>query len=263
MIDVNKDFNDEPCPKLMPATHSFYTPSFRKVASGKERERENVVTSFTSSNFEYKICREHPTGGWLPPIPRHSEEAQHFPLQYDYINANCLGHIHDFISHELANRYPVTKQYSVYLVGPGVWETVKQHLCYHPMYDASSRNFPGTVYELLEMTLHKLARLAEESPSLIIVWRTSGFYDSDNKSYVIDEMNRMARNFISEWNAKRRANGIAKGGSFLCLDFGAAIREKSHGNERLRGDMQAHYSLDARILQMQMLVNLLYEQGHA
>lgn len=241
----------------MPASHIFQTP--KKVAS--DRESENGI-SFTSSNFEYKICRRHPTGGWLPPIPRHREEAQHFPLQYDYVNTNCLGNILDFVSHELANRHSVTKQYSVYLVGPGVWDSVKQHLCIHPMYDAAHKEYPETVYELLEMTLHKLARLAEENQSLIIVWRTSGYYDGDKRgAHVIDEINRMARNFISEWNAKRRADGKTK--NFLCLDFGAAIREKSQGQNRLRGDMQAHYSLEVRLLQIQMLVNLLYEQGHA
>ena len=262
IIDVNKDFNDEPCSKLMPASHTLKSPSFAKQASGEEKDKENVVTSFTSSNLEYKICRRHPTGGWLPPVPRHNGEARRFPLQYDYVNTNCLGHIHDFVTHELANHHSVTKQYSVYVVGPGVWETVKPHLCHHPMYSASDKQFPETVYELLQMTLHKLARLADENPSLVIVWRTSGYYDGDKQSSVIDEINRVARNFISEWNAKRRVDGKTKGGNFLCLDFGAAVRERSQGRNRLRGDMQAHYSIEVRILQIQMLVNLLFEHGH-
>lgn len=272
IVDVNKEFYTEPCGRssLFPSSHVMYTPLF-----GKEG---NVVTSFKPSKFEYKVCRTHPTGGWLPPRPMQkgtpispqNEFPMRTPLLYDYINTNCLGHIHDFVSHELSHQRSITRQYSIFIVGPGVWETVKQHICHHPLYDrmpssdgqSSQLQWPDTIYHLLKETLDKLTMLAEQSPELLIIWRTSGFYDGDKQSHVLKEMNRRAVQFIHEWNNKNSLMTKKRKSNFLCLDFGSTVEHRSHGRERLRGDMQAHYALEVRVLQFQMLTNLLYENGY-
>ena len=154
----------------------------------------------------------------------------------------------------------------MYIVGPGVWETVKQTACHHPLFDRMHLNqiqWPETLYRLLELTLEKLAMLAEQSPDLLIVWRTSGYYDGDEQSYVIKELNRRATEYIDDWNENHRRRGRPEQSKFLSVDFGSAIEHRSHEKQRLRGDMQAHYGLEARILQVQMLTNLLYEYGYA
>jgi len=284
IVDVNKDFYTEPCDRQFPRSYIMRTPSGIQTSDnidglGENDSHINTATTFKSSQFEYKVCRLLPTGGWLPPtsIPKGTPNLQRqqlnptrSPLLYDYINTNCLGHIHDFVTHELSYQQSITRQYSLYVVGPGVWETVKQSACHHPLFETLQSShgqknhlvWPDTVYQLLQEALEKLSMLAEQSPELLIVWRTSGYYDGDTESHVIKEMNIQALQFIRDWNSKHRRRGNGSGGNFLCMDFGAAVERISHGRKRLRGDMQAHYGLEVRILQVQMLTNLMYEHGY-
>lgn len=280
VVDVNKEFYTEPCARKFPSSYILHIPSFGRQSSDDIFNEKNVqdtnlgTSTFKSSQFEYKVCRLHPTGGWLPPMGASKNtlnaigqgQPMHTPLIYDYINTNCIGHIHDFVAHELSYKSSITKQYSIYIVGPGVWETVKRTHCHHPSYDklqsSHQLQWPDTMYHLLKETLDKLAMLAEQSPQLIIIWRTSGYYDGDSQSNVIKEMNRRAIDYIHDWNEKQRWLGKNGKSNFLCMDFGAAIEHRSHGKSRLRGDMQAHYSLGVRVLQGQMLTNLLYENGY-
>ena len=256
IVDVNKDYHTEICNRKFPSSHVMHSPNF-----GIDNN------SFKTSQMEYKVCRSHPSAGWVPPKPMPN---MRIPLLYDYVNTNCLGHIHDFVSHELSYQHSITRQYSIYIVGPGVWETVKQAHCHHPLYQKANGQemknqlqWPETVYLMLNETLEKLAILAEQSPELLIVWRTSGYYDGDKQSNVIREMNRLSVEFIRRWTD--RQNLLRKGSNrpnFLCLDFGSAVERRSHGRQRLRGDMQAHYGLEVRVLQVQLLTNLLYENGY-
>jgi len=283
IVDANKDFYTEPCHRLFPPSYIMHTPSgiqtSDNISLGKNDSHINAATTFKSSRFEYKVCRLLPTGGWLPPtsIPKGTPNLQRLqlhptrsPLLYDYTNTNCLGHIHDFVTHELSYQQSITRQHSLYVVGPGVWETVKQSACHHPLFETLQSShgqtnqlvWPDTVYQLQQETLEKLSMLAEQSPELFIVWRTSGYYDGDVESHVIKEMNRQALEFIHDWNSKRRRQIKGSRSNFLCMDFGAAVEHISHGRKRLRGDMQAHYGLEVRILQVQMLTNLLYEHGY-
>ena len=253
IVDVNKDYYTEICNRKFPSSYVMHSPSF------------DTDNSFKTSQMEYKVCRSHPSGGWVPPKPMPN---MRIPLLYDYVNTNCLGHIHDFVSHELSYQQSITQQYSLYIVGPGVWETVKQAHCHHPLYQKANGQmknqlqWPETVYLMLNETLEKLAILADQSPELLIVWRTSGYYDGDKQSNVIREMNRRSVEFIRRWTD--RHNLLRKGSkpNFLCLDFGSAVERRSHGRQRLRGDMQAHYGLEVRVLQVQLLTNLLYENGY-
>ncbi len=298
VIDVNKDYNTEPCHRKFPLGYVINVPDFGASPVGNESiidaamidNDDKPKVSFTTKPFEYKICRPHPTGGWMPPLPlpprmlplqtqqsnKHESSSSNqkrrrkmvFPLRYDYINTNCLGHIHDFVTHELETNLnaSVLNHYSIYLVGPGVWETIKPHACDHPvLFDISGNSsfgqnewkmrWPETVYELQKMVLQKLSALAEKMPDVLFIWRSSGYYDRDPNSFVIRELNRQSRNFINDLNT------VAKRNNFLCLDFGSAIETRSHGKDRLRGDMQAHYGLEARILQVQMITNMMFAFG--
>ena len=119
-----------------------------------------------------------------------------------------------------------------------------------------------TLYQLQQETLAKYATLAEQTPNLLIIWRTSGYYDGDAQSEVIKEMNNRAVVFINDRNRNHLLLYPNRKSNFLCMDFGSAVENRSHGKNRLRGDMQAHYSLQIRILQVQILTNLLYEHGY-
>lgn len=246
IIDVNKEFHTEPCHRVFPPARK-------------------------SSHVGVKVCRPHPTGGWIPPrmvnlpLEQQHHNPTQLPLLYDYIGNNCLGDIYDFVSNELITLKSITRHYTMYIVGSGVWETVKQTACHHPIIEklhSEQVQWPDSLYQLLHMTLENLSKLADQSPNLLIIWRTSGYYDGDERSYVIKEMNRLASVYIDDWNKSRKVRGEGKKSNFLSIDFGSAIESRSHGKQRLRGDMQAHYGLGARILQVQMLTNLLYEYGH-
>ncbi|KAL7537089.1 hypothetical protein ACHAXR_007575 [Thalassiosira sp. AJA248-18] len=284
ILDVNKDFYTEPCARVFPSSYIMHTPAFGLQKSddidnldGSKKDVKLSIT-FKSSQFEYKVCRPHPTGGWLPPVPMpkqtpNSQQQGHpmpSPLLYDYINNNCLGHIHDFVTHELSYQQSITRKYSIYIAGLGVWETVKKAQCHHPLYERfqssnehhTKLQWPNTIYQLLQETLEKLAMLAEQSPELLIIWRTSGYYDGDAESRIIKEMNRRAIIYVHDWNDKHRRLRKRSKRNFLIMDFGSAVEHRSHGKTRLRGDMQAHYGLEVRVLQVQMLTNLLYEHGY-
>ena len=264
IIDVNKEFLTEPCNRRFP-------PVMNQLVNQNENANSTVDEIPKFSQFEIKVCRPHPTGGWLPPStvdissPQQQHNPMNYPLLYDYMNTNCLGNIYDFVTNELLTLQSITRHYTIYMVGPGVWETVKQTSCHHPLFDtmhASQVEWPDTLYQLLHMTLEKLAMLADQSPDLLIIWRTSGYYDGDEQSYVLNELNRRALAYIDDRNKNNRGRGGTYPKNFLSVDFGSAVEHRSQGKQRLRGDMQAHYGLDARILQVQMLTNMLYEYGY-
>jgi hypothetical protein len=262
IIDVNKEFHTEPC-------HRMFSPTRNQLDDLNEYINITVPAIISkSSQVGNNVCRPHPSGGWLPPstgdVPQQQHSPTLSPLLYDYINSNCLGNIYDFVTDELLTLQPITSHYTMYIVGPGVWETVKQSACHHPLFDklhSKQVKWPDTLYQLLHMTLENLARLADQSPDLLIVWRTSGYYDGDEQSYVIKEMNKRATAYINDWNKNHTERSGNSCRNFISIDFGSAIEHRSHGRQRLRGDMQAHYGLEARILQVQMLTNLLYEYG--
>eukprot|EP00970_Alexandrium_tamarense_P011001 scaffold2306_cov179-Alexandrium_tamarense.AAC.22 len=294
IIDVNKEFYTEPCQRSFPSDYLMNVPSFDNDPNNADINFEGVATDITErqslslfkkTQFEYKVCRSHPTGSWLPPLPilpkdhthQYTEQKlslpKHFPPRYDYVMSNCIGHIYDFVNNELLHNQSVTQRYSLYVVSPGVWETVKRAACHHPVYETiqssngSKLEWPETVYNLLQSTLEKLSQLAELSPKFVVVWRTSGYYDGDTMGYAIEEINRRSVEFITKWNEnfankEKLDDSPLRRNNFLLMDWGSAMKSRSHGKDRLRGDMQAHYGLEARILQAQMLVNLLYEHGY-
>ena len=147
---------------------------------------------------------------------------------------------------------------------------MKQAACHHPLFETLQSShgqkrqlqWPDTIYQLLQETLDKLAMLAEQSPELLIIWRTSGYYDGDTQSHIVQEMNNRAVKFIRDWNVEHHPLRNRGKSNFLCMDFGTAVEHRSHGRKRLRGDMQAHYGLEIRVLQVQLLTNLLYEHSY-
>lgn len=229
VIDVNKGKILEPCHKNPPAC-----------------EIEGSVVNTTTA---YQVCRPYPSGGWETP----KDISGGRPSEYDYVSAACIPGALSFL--ESFSACGLQKDYSLLVVGAGVWETTSKKVCMKEFGKYYGNRWPQGMYNLVNATLTKLAEL--QSPQFAVVWRTSAFYDGDRNSGVIMEMNRRAIAFIDEFNANQRP--VLS--NLTYMDWGKTMETKSHGAERLSGDMKAHYALEARVLQVQMLTNIMYERN--
>ena len=129
------------------------------------------------------------------------------------------------------------REYSVVILSQGTWETVRRHLCKVPNVTAATM-----VVEVLE-SLRALS-----GPSLFVIWKTHGpDFQHPNTPFLGDEVIAAVRNwFVEEQPSYRDLS-----------DFRWAVRDRSYGVNRIKGDMPAHFGLNARLLSIEMIFHIV------
>merc|ERR1712157_427510 len=84
------------------------------------------------------------------------------------------------------------------------------------------------------------------SKSLQIVFRLPGFHAHHSGDNTIHEINNIF---------KKYKNNKALKLNFIILDWSSVIEKRSFNNERIHGDIKAHYGLEARLLFCQQLLH--------
>ena len=104
--------------------------------------------------------------------------------------------------------------------------------------------------EVTTTALNKLGELSRMRDDLTIVWRTSQFdTDKKQKDFYID-LNAAVLNQIKRYLSP----------SFMVMDYASNMLPRSYGKERINGDTTEHLGLDARLMSIQMLNNLVVDQ---
>jgi hypothetical protein len=134
-------------------------------------------------------------------------------------------------------------------VSVGVWETVKKDDCADELDTATS--FPNSTYQRLTKALNAMCQL--QGPSLTVVWRTSGFQDKDDVGNMyLKDFNERSLGHIESFNEANIGSS-----NITYVDWGTEIWPRSNGENRIKGDIDAHYGLEGRLLFLQLLMNEL------
>jgi len=169
------------------------------------------------------------------------------------IRVNCTGHVNNFLDNEL-NYANITGAANLDAIVIGVGMHNAKGVC------GSEGN---GVDSTLPRVWDKLYDFAEKNRDINIIWTTSGwFYEEDpptssafhsvkdTNKYVFDQMlNQMSR------SSQLDNLGV--------VDWGGAVLQRSFGEDRMRGDIKAHYDLTPRIVLIQMITNKLREMTNA
>ena len=105
-----------------------------------------------------------------------------------------------------------------------------------------------------------LEKLAEQRPGLTIVWRTCGFHQYGVNNDIVHYMNENAMDRIDEHaiNSLHDERGRPYSSNLVYVNFGHAIETRSFGTNRISGDIEPHYGLEARYALLQMIANVIH-----
>jgi hypothetical protein len=173
---------------------------------------------------------------------RQIQSAKQSYGKFDLGRGACYRDILDFANMEL-KQPSLSQEYSTIVIALGVWETTRAWDCRVPNM---------TTEESLLLTLDALEKLS--SPSLTVVWRTSGFPANMRLSdHRLEQLNAKAKERIQ--NVKRHNSNM------VLVDWGEGVYKRSFPPLRIEGDMKPHYGLEARTLMAQMLTHELISRS--
>lgn len=200
---------------------------------------------------------------------------------FDYIRTECLKELSDIARHTWE-----LKRYSLIIIGMGIHDAIKPHFCATPRprpgaikrHNTSSLPVNASKEQRLYHILNRQANIGwesalemadtleevhkeDESPTAVL-WRTSGF-DSDGKKLTNDlvlYLNQLSVDFAE--NATFY-NSSSKNSTLTLVDWGGAVYPRSLPPHKIRGDISAHYGLEARLLMAQMTTQQLLKILHS
>lgn len=184
----------------------------------------------------------------------------HTKKKFDLVRSTCLDDMVRFIDSPLFSE--IKNDYDLIVASGGLWDTNPR---YRGLCLGDKRGLPRFP-EGPPVALDKLMELLQEvasSSTRRVVWRTSGFNNYRNKkeeedpgNRILLELNQQAVRCIRTL-AQQRWNRTGQPSNLTYIDWGKALLPRSFGEERIHGDLNVHYGLEARLLFIQMLMNHL------
>lgn len=104
-----------------------------------------------------------------------------------------------------------------------------------------------------ETKLEKFDRIVQKLPveDVDVVWRTTGYSAFPKARKAVDDLNAHVIGRIHQMSHP----------NLTYIDWGAAVYDRSFGENRIAGDIDAHYGLEPRLVAIQMLANHMIEKG--
>jgi hypothetical protein len=182
-------------------------------------------------------CIKYNDAPWQPYICREMPDGP--TSDFMIYRLNCFKQLEDFCSSELSGESNITANVDLVVVSsPGLWEINQPNHC---------RPGGGDIIEAATKALAKLAELSRARDDLTIVWRTSQFDTSLAHKNVYLNLNAAILNQMEQYQSP----------SFMVMDYAGTMLPRSHGVTRIHGDSPEHLGLDARLISLQMLNNLV------
>jgi len=282
-LNLNKIRITEPCTKYQWNGSQYLPRICRDVTLPRETEVHNSSL----------ITNHNSRGG--TESPRSIAHLQQVGGQVLQMWIPCFADLTDFVQSEVGGRTNLTDSMDILVVSAALHEYHKPFRCYkgavgriqYPVTDAFYKDelSPG-VYERLLLLLQALEELQRSKPHLHIIWKTAGFLIVDDsnghKVQIGKRINEIAMDFIDSIHQKPQqpnnnspqqqqphssnrekededATRIHRNSSnqVQYIHWGGAVEPRSFGSARIRGDTVAHYGLEARLVFLQMLTNVL------
>ena len=196
--------------------------------SNQTESLQDNTTVYLYSNLN--VCRPLPQGGDVTLFP-----------------ATCLQHVRSILTQEIASGGIVIPEFDLVIVSLGIWHQL-------------SKDCPLEGNETLLSLVQDIVQLMEEvlilQPQLTFVWRTCGFSGRKitNRQIHVRNMNKAIMNVVDNVTLSR-ADKIDH--RITYVNWGAAVEPRSHGSQRIQGDIPAHYGLEPRLVLIQMIANQL------
>lgn len=264
VIDINKPSYE----LTYPREHCVEARSTMMVSSWKEYDREGANRTMGRSNTTsareevwprknlFFLCRSVPFHP--PPNSPNSINATNEVLntsrgnsstrpvpprigKFDYGASNCYKDIVAFQERDLQSNNITSGDYDLLVVGLGTHEAEGFGYCRKTKYSNVS-----TELDRMHLALTKLSAMS--SPSFRVVWRTIGFHVDHMADSTVHQLNQAAKEYIETQPY------------MTYVDWAAVIAKRSFGKDRIRGDLNEHYGLEARLLFIQMLMHELLSQ---
>jgi hypothetical protein len=180
-------------------------------------------------------------------------DMPHSNGQHDFLLAPafCLGEVQAFLDQQIEYAMNATSNVHVIVISMGVWESVRPVFC-------QKQNQNRTQDEQQDSVMESIHRFLTLRPDVKIIWRTSGWYDGLRRSPFNRFIRIMERNMMDKMDAYLELHPSMRH-QFSYVNWAGAIATRSFGNERIRGDIKAHYGLEPRLVLIQMITNRLNE----
>mmetsp|Transcript_3544 Transcript_3544/g.5144 ORF Transcript_3544/g.5144 Transcript_3544/m.5144 type:complete len:387 (-) Transcript_3544:170-1330(-) len=164
--------------------------------------------------------------------------------KFDYLKINCMKELVPIFSKEDGKKHRTSSinealmDYDLIIIAMGLHDALMVPEC-------SAQ--PISNSHDLDLVLDALSSVT--SPELQILFRTPGFH-----------ANHIGDNLVWDLihHSKEYANRLSTATNFTVLDWGTVISKRSFGEDRIHGDMLAHYGLEARLLFGQQLLHELF-----
>jgi hypothetical protein len=217
----------------------------------------------------------------------HDDFAEHY---YILAKHECLANIETVIRAELAvePHLRLASLVDTVIISAGIWEAF--HGSANGCTRAYQQLYPDRPFSLQD----RLATLFDaliglQSPTLEVVFRTTGYASTPETLVSVDSMHNYTRQYAANlYQNTSTVHGqgerlkCERGGlvstdpnatshvvnedqcvsNLTFVDWGAAVRPRSF-SERIRGDIAAHYGLEPRLVLIQMLTNHWLERREA
>mmetsp|Transcript_6177 Transcript_6177/g.11697 ORF Transcript_6177/g.11697 Transcript_6177/m.11697 type:complete len:448 (+) Transcript_6177:135-1478(+) len=184
--------------------------------------------------------------------------------KFDYARMNCYGEVNDYFAengfryhYDKPNATTLKKEYDLIVLALGIWEVVNPGSCLR----INNETVHDPIQHLTE-TLKTLWRTS--SVDTQFAFRTVGF-DLDRGHELSFRMINATRAFfdnithhhVGNFEQREDASLLSHRGNMILVDWGSAISKRSFSQDRIRGDIKAHYGLEARLLFAQQLMHQL------
>eukprot|EP00538_Stauroneis_constricta_P004795 CAMPEP_0119557694 /NCGR_PEP_ID=MMETSP1352-20130426/9279_1 /TAXON_ID=265584 /ORGANISM="Stauroneis constricta, Strain CCMP1120" /LENGTH=445 /DNA_ID=CAMNT_0007604833 /DNA_START=51 /DNA_END=1385 /DNA_ORIENTATION=+ len=165
--------------------------------------------------------------------------------QFDYGRMNCYNEITKLVNLDFMNQREISKNYTLVVFGLGLWDAVKPYDCRK---SANDNNPTSRLRQAFEWAT------SFAGPDSTMLWRTIGYQKDGIGTELIQHLNGQTMEVL-KGSQMRRARRSAVPLNASIVDWATAIYPRSFGDQRIDGDIHAHYGLEARLLLIQMLVH--------
>ena len=206
-----------------------------------------------------RICRNNTID--IEGVPAYDESTtsttrhvKHFSL--DQISGVCYAPVANFwrdseeesdgsLNKDLAG---FQQDYDLIIIATGIWDMVKEKSCKRMSPPGLSRQ--GRLLLLLD-------NLKRNNPDgMQVVFRTSGwdqkFYGRDEK---LRDNNALTHKYFHDLDQQWELGRYEK--NLTLVDWGGVMEKRSYNEDRIEGDISAHYGIEARLLFIQQLTHEL------
>ena len=133
------------------------------------------------------------------------------------------------------------RKYSVLVISAGSWESARPLTCRRV-----NETDKGVTLDLLDFLFQEVS-----GPSLFVIWKTHGPRADGERTAKMEAIDQSIVTAARSWFAEHQP-------PYMDLaDFNLEIEERAHGRDRIKGDMAAHWGLEARLLSIQMVSDII------